>query len=168
MNAATILHYFFMATASIATVSLLFARHVFYGALLLIVVLLSLAGLYVLSFAEFIAITQILVYAGGILVVIIFAIMLTSHLNGKPLQIENSNRLAGAITSVALLIIFIVLIVDQFPAIHEGPGHPFPVSTLGQLILSEYVLPFEVTGIVLLISLIGAAVIASSSSPKRR
>jgi NADH-quinone oxidoreductase subunit J len=52
----------------------------FHGALLLITCLLALAGIYVIAFAEFVAVTQILVYAGGILVVIIFGIMLTTNL----------------------------------------------------------------------------------------
>ncbi|HTF19455.1 MAG TPA: NADH-quinone oxidoreductase subunit J [Chryseolinea sp.] len=166
MNAATILHYFFLAAASFATVALLFVRNVFYGALLLIITLLCLAGLYVLSFAEFLAITQILVYAGGILVVIIFAIMLTSHLHGKPLLVDHSNRLAGGLVGATLLGFLIYLIVNQFPVVANGQVRPFSISTLGRLLLTEYALPFEVTGVVLLIALIGAAVIASSSAPK--
>lgn len=167
MNVATLLHYFFLAAAALATVALLFVRNVFYGALLLIITLLSLAGLYVLSFAEFLAITQILVYAGGILVVIIFAIMLTSHLNGKPLLVGHSNQFAGGLVGTMILGYLIYLIVGQFP-LHTGTSlQPFSISTLGRLLLTEYVLPFEVTGVVLLIALIGAAVIASSSALKR-
>lgn len=167
MNAALILHYFFLAAATVATVALLFVRNVFYGALLLVITLLCLAGLYVLSFAEFLAITQILVYAGGILVVIIFAIMLTSQLNGKPLLVDHSNRLSGGFAGASMLGFLVYLIVDQFPILSNGHVRPFSISTLGRLLLTEYALPFEVTGVVLLIALIGAAVIASSSAPKR-
>jgi NADH-quinone oxidoreductase subunit J len=167
MNAATILHYFFLAAAAIATVALLFVRNVFHGALLLLVTLLSLAGLYVLSMAEFLAITQILVYAGGILVVVIFAVMLTSQLSGKPLLIDHSNRVAAALLSGALFGIIVYLMVDQFPLQPLAPMKPFSLPALGTLLLTEYALPFEVTGVVLLIALIGAAVIASTSSAKR-
>jgi NADH:ubiquinone oxidoreductase subunit 6 (subunit J) len=167
MNAATVLHYIFLAVASIATVALLFARSVFYGALLLIITLLSLAGLYVLSFAEFLAITQILVYAGGILVVIIFAIMLTSHLNGKPLSVDHANHFAGGLVGATILGILIFLIAEQFPIQTSPSLQNFSISVLGRLLLTEYALPFEVTGIVLLIALIGAAVVASTSALKR-
>lgn len=166
MTAADALHYFFLTTAALATLSLLFVRHVFYAALLLIITLISLAGLYVLSYAEFLAITQILVYAGGILVVMIFAIMLTSQLHGKPLLIDHSNRVAGACIGLALFSVMIYLLVAQFPSGIPAQGRLFDVSTLGTLLMSQYALPFEVAGVVLLISLIGAAVIASSPSNK--
>ena len=167
MNAATILHYIFLAGASIATVALLFTRNVFYGALLLIITLLSLAALYILSFAEFLAIAQILVYAGGILVVIIFAIMLTSHLNGKPLSVDHANQFAGGLVGATILGILTYLIAEQFPIQASPSPQTFSISVLGRLLLTEYALPFEVTGIVLLIALIGAAVVASSSALKR-
>jgi NADH-quinone oxidoreductase subunit J len=167
MNAATILHYFFLAAAATTTVALLFVRNVFHGALLLLITLLSLAGLYVLSMAEFLAVTQILVYAGGILVVVIFAIMLTSQLSGKPLLVDHSNRVAAALLSGALFGIIVYLMVDQFPLQAQAPMKPFSLPALGTLLLTEYALPFEVTGVVLLIALIGAAVIASTSSANR-
>lgn len=167
MSAATILHYSFLTIAALATVSLLFVRHVFYGALLLIITLLALAGLYVLSLAEFLAVTQILVYAGGILVIIIFAIMLTAQLNGKPLQIDHRNRVPGALIGLPLAAIMIALIAGQFPLDVQYYGQAFSISTIGVLLLSEYALPFEATGVVLLVALVGAAVIASSSLPKR-
>lgn len=167
MSAATILHYSFLAIAALATVSLLFVRHVFHGALLLIITLLALAGLYVLSLAEFLAVTQILVYAGGVLVIIIFAIMLTAQLDGKPLQIDHRNRVAGAIIGLSLAAIMVALITDQFPLDLQYSAQAFSISTIGVLLLSEYALPFEATGVVLLVALVGAAVIASSSFPKR-
>ena len=76
MNMTSFLFYFFEAVAAISSIALVFIRNVFYGALLLISCLLALAGIYVLAFAEFIAVTQIMVYAGGILVVIILGIKL--------------------------------------------------------------------------------------------
>jgi len=168
MNAAAALHYFFLSTAAIATVSLLFTRHVFYAALLLIITLLSLAGLYVLTLAEFLAVTQILVYAGGILVVMIFAIMLTSQLNGKPLLIDHSNRVPGAFIGMAFFGILSYLMSDQFPLDAGAQVQAFSVAKIGTLLMSAYALPFEVTGVVLLLSLIGASVIASSSTVKRQ
>lgn len=167
MSATIILHYVFIATAAVSTVALLFVRNVFYGALLLMITLLALAGLYVISFAEFLAITQLLVYAGGILVVIIFAIMLTSQLHGKPLLIEHRNPFSGALLCATVFGIITYLLVDQFPTVTNTPGEPFSLSTLGRLILTAYALPFEITGVVLLVALIGAAVIASSSAPKQ-
>ena len=72
MNITVFMLYFFEIAAALSAVSLIFIRHVFYGALLMVICLLSVAGLYVLMFAEFVAVTQVLVYAGGVLVIIIF------------------------------------------------------------------------------------------------
>lgn len=167
MSAAVILHYFFLIAAAIATILLLLVRNVLYGALLLIIVLLSLAGLYVLSFAEFLAIAQILVYAGGVLVLIIFAIMLTSQLNDKPLLIDHSNRFAGSIVGITLFAIMTYLLGSQIGLQASDTPELFSVPTLGRLMMTGYVLPFELTGIVLLVALIGAAVIASAYPSKR-
>src|SRR5687768_1114862 len=93
----------FLAAASAA--SILFVKNVFYGALLLIICLLSIAGIYVISHAEFIAVTQILIYAGGILVLIIFGIMLTTRISGKPLVVKNNNWFAGSLVGLPILIV---------------------------------------------------------------
>ena len=95
---ASFIFYFFEAVAALSAISLIFIRNVFYGALLLIICLLALAGIFVLAFAEFIAVTQILVYAGGILVVILFGIMLTTKISGKPLVVEHNNKFSGSLS----------------------------------------------------------------------
>ncbi|HPH47169.1 MAG TPA: NADH-quinone oxidoreductase subunit J, partial [Chryseolinea sp.] len=69
MTVLNFIFYFLEAVAALSAISIIFIRNVFYGALLLITCLLALAGIYVLAFAEFIAVTQILIYAGGILVI---------------------------------------------------------------------------------------------------
>jgi NADH:ubiquinone oxidoreductase subunit 6 (subunit J) len=170
VTAATSMFYFFEALAAISALALLFTRHVFYGAILVIVCLLSLAGIYVLAFAEFVAVVQILIYAGGILIVILFGIMLTSRTSGKPLVVQNGNQITGAIIGI---VIFASLLY-YFDDIHsDEKGYYFIASELwnqsdhvrqvGVNILVPYLLPFEVAGILLLIALVGAAVTASST-----
>ena len=98
MSLAQFIFYFFEALTAAAAIGILFVRNVFYAALLLLVCLLSVAGIYVMAFAEFIAVTQILVYVGGILVLIIFGIMLTSRISGKPLVVTNRYWFAALLT----------------------------------------------------------------------
>lgn len=169
MNAAPLMFYFFEVMAGLSALSLIFTRNVFYGALLLIVCLLSLAGIYVLAFAEFIAVTQILIYAGGILVVIIFGIMLTSKISGKPLVVQHTNWFSGALASAAFLGILLYLLSQHsFHTVQASPNPSGnPLHQIGTGLMSRYVLPFEMAGILLLIALVGAAVIASSAKPKK-
>jgi len=170
MNVAEIILYILECVAALAAISLIFVRNVFYGALLIVMCLLSIAGLYVLMFAEFIAVTQILVYAGGILVVIIFGIMLTSRISGKPLIVEHTRTFEGILCGI----VFFGLLVYAFTTytfdsgiFADGLTHQ-GIQTTGVLIMTEYALPFEVAGILLLNALIGSAVIASGAKSKPR
>ena len=166
MSIAVFMFYFFIGTAVLASTSLLFIKNVLHGALLLIVTLLSLAGLYILALSEFIAITQILVYAGGILVVIIFAIMLTSKLSGQPLQIGHGNLANGIIAGSAFFFILVFLISRESTFTDVTTARPVPLYELGVALMTDYALPFEVSGIVLLVALVGAAVFASTTTTK--
>ncbi len=161
--------YFLEAIAALSAISMIFIRNVFYGALLLITCLLALAGLYILAFAEFIAVTQILIYAGGILVVIIFGIMLTSKISGKPLVVQHSNLFSGTLAGLSffgLLIYF--LSIQKFELFSTTkPSPETSIQSFGIGLMSDFILPFEVAGILLLIALIGAAVIASSIKSKK-
>ena len=172
MNANILIFYGFQVMAALSAIALLFIRNVFYGTLLLIVCLLSLAGVYIFLNAEFIAVTQILIYAGGILVLIIFGVMLTSKFSGKPLVVENKHWLPGIVVGA----FFFGLLTKLFPESHFYTNDQLlrestytPINQIGILLMSDYVLPFEVAGLLLLIALISAAVIASSfNSDKKR
>ncbi|HEY9005257.1 MAG TPA: NADH-quinone oxidoreductase subunit J [Ohtaekwangia sp.] len=162
--------YFFECVTAGAAISLVFVRNVFYGALLLIVSLLSLAGIYVLAFAEFVAVTQILIYAGGILVVIIFGVMLTSKISGKPLVVTHANILGGVLVAGTFFMLLSVFIVKH-PFREQMSSLQLPadkvINNVGIGLMTDYVLPFEVAGILLLVALIGAAIIASTIKSKK-
>jgi NADH-quinone oxidoreductase subunit J len=152
-----------MAAAS--AFSILLTKNVFYGVLLLIVCLLSVAGIYVLSHAEFIAVTQILIYAGGVLVLIIFGVMLTTRISGKPLVVKNQYWLGGTLVGL----FFLIELIKLFSETSFYSGHPpikesnyNSINQIGILLMTDYVLPFEVAGVLLLVALIGASVVAST------
>ncbi|MEO5976992.1 MAG: NADH-quinone oxidoreductase subunit J [Chryseolinea sp.] len=163
MNIATFMFYFFVITAALTAILLLFTKNVLHGAFLLIITLLSLAGIYVLALAEFIAVAQILIYAGGILVVIIFAIMLTSKVSGKPLQLEHGNVINGMIVGGSFFLVLVFLISREEGLKVIPQSRLATINELGIALMTEYSLPFEVAGIVLLVSLIGASVFASTT-----
>lgn len=165
MNLVKILFYFFILMAGTGAIAILFSRNVFKSALYLLTSLLSVAALYVLSFAEFLAVTQILIYAGGILVIIIFGIMLTTRITGRSLVVEHTHLFGGAVAGIA----FFVLLVRYLPAsFQQAPPSLAPenIETIALKIFSRFSLPFEVAGLLLLIALIGAAVIASHLKTK--
>lgn len=166
MTATSSLFYFFEGVAALAAAGLLFSRNVFYGALFVIVCLLAIAGIYVLAFAEFVAVTQILVYAGGILVVILFGIMLTSKISGKPLVVQQGNVFIGTLISLTIFGFLLFYFGKQVFAPAAFVGFGDSIKPIGTGLMVEFLLPFEIAGILLLIALIGAAVTATSINKK--
>ena len=141
-------------------VSLILQRHPIHSALSLIVVMVALAGLYLLQGAEFVAAVQIIVYAGAIMVLFIFVIML---LNAGEEERANLSRLARFV-GVPLGVVFLVQVsywIGRATA-HLPSGPPESVSTrdLSTLLFSSYVFPFEMTSFLILIALLGALVLA--------
>ncbi|HYG19952.1 MAG TPA: NADH-quinone oxidoreductase subunit J [Ohtaekwangia sp.] len=169
MNVIATLFYSFIFIAAAAALSLIFTRNVFYGALLMIVCLLSIAGIYVLLYAEFLAVTQVLVYAGGILVIILFGIMLTARVSAKPLVIGHHYITGGLLVAGSLFVLLIWFFRQQQFAEPVTVQHPEgfdPTSIIGLNLMREFLLPFEVSGILLLVALIGASVMASFKQKK--
>ena len=156
--------YTFTILAAASALALAFSKNVFYSAMYVIVCLLALAGIYVLSFAEFIAVTQILVYAGGVLVIIVFGIMLTAKLSNKPLEVTHGNIFSGLVLSVPvfLLLVYAMYSAPMGTALSDpNEKNPQAIQRIGISLMSEYVLAFEIAGLLLLVALIGAAVIAA-------
>ena len=159
MKIAEILFYFFILMAASGALAILFSKNVFKSAMYLLVSLLSIAAIYALSFAEFLAVTQILIYAGGITVIIIFGIMLTTRISGKPLVVKNTHVLSGALAGIALFVLLIRYLPDLSGNERTLAAEGIPVIALQ--LFSLYTLPFEIAGLLLLIALIGAAVVTS-------
>jgi len=154
--------FWLLAAVSVGGALLVLSTHnMFRAALSLVVSFLGVAGIFALVNAEFLAVVQILVYAGGVAVLVIFAVMVTR-------DVTEGNRTTGmqplaAIVSVGVLSALIYAIVqakwDLLPDTLPAPAAAVFVDTpasLGGLLLNEFVLPFEIAGIVLLAAVIGA------------
>jgi len=168
MNKENLILYGFAALASLSALGILLIRNVFHGALLLLICLVSLAGIYLLLQAEFLAATQIIIYAGGVLVLIIFGIMLTLRLSGKAITVRHQNYAAGVLVAMCLLAILLYSLAGfGFSPGGGGQDMTHHINHVGLALFTNYVAPFEVAGLLLLISLIAAAVIASQILPRR-
>lgn len=161
MSVAVFLFYFFILLAAAGAGAIVFSKNVFKSALFLLTALLSVAALYVLSFAEFLAVTQVLIYAGGILVIIIFGIMLTTRISGLSLKVRNAHTLSGGLVGLSMFILLVTHIPVPRPPL-EDSRLAEGISAIAFSIFSEYSLPFEIAGILLLVALVGAAVITSN------
>jgi len=173
----TMLFYLFAAVAIVSSLLVIGQRNPIYSVLLLIFSFGALSGLYVLLDAPFVAVIQIIVYAGAIMVLFLFVVML---LNAPHEDTEYDERIhvlmrPGPMRLGALLAV--VLIVELVWALLEGGGETGPfgagsvsaVADIGRALFTTYAFAFEVTSILILVAMVGAVVIArrdpASASP---
>jgi NADH-quinone oxidoreductase subunit J len=162
MSFHLILFLAFGAVCAGGAVNLLAQRHPINSALSLIAVMAALAGEYLLLGAEFVAAVQVIVYAGAIMVLFVFVIML---LNAGEEEETKGSRIAlllgipGMLTG-SVLIAWVVLRHSGTEAVAIGalPGRP---TDIAQLLFHDFLLPFEVTSVLILIAIMGAVVLAS-------
>ena len=159
--------YIFMGTSIAAVLVMILNRNIFYGALALLICLISLAGIYALLQAEFLAITQLLIYAGGVLVLLIFGIMLTNKISGKPVLTDSHNWFSGIIISTSLLgVLLFSFQQTEIMIAQSNLNTTRNINNIGIELMSTYAAPFELSGVLLLVCLIGAALTASSFKKK--
>ena len=136
-----------------------------HSAVSLLFSLFGIAGLYVFLFADFLAATQVVIYVGGILVLIIFGVMLTNKIDKPVIESVSSNKIIGVlISSFIFTILSIIVIQTKWPIIENSSPGPSTVELIGKLILGKYLLPFELVSILLLAALVGAALLARKKS----
>src|SRR5258708_35030540 len=153
----------FYALAALTVSSALmvaFSRNIVYSTFALLGAFMGVVGIYILLAADFVAMVQLLVYVGGILVLTIFAVMLTAGIA----DVTVSNRAVGtgsAIVTGGIATSVMLYALMRTPCHFATPVTPLPPTYgIGNAFLGDYVLPFEVASLVLLAALIGAIVIS--------
>lgn len=162
MSGPLIVFFTLAALAVFGALSLIVHRHPIHSALSLIVVMISLAGLYLLMGAEFVAAVQIIVYGGAIMVLFVFVIML---LNAGAEERTNMSKLAGyagiplALALTGLLAAAVGQSADAVQA-YTAAGTAAPTKALALLLFQDFVYPFELTSFLILVAILGAIVLA--------
>jgi len=157
---STILFYFFALLTLGSAFLVVYLSSIMRAALSLLFSLIGVAALYALMAADFLAAAQLLIYVGGILILILFGVMLTQRIYTVQVFAGKSQVIPGAVVSLGLALCLIVSIWSQH---FSSQGHLENLPTtgrIGQLLLTRYVLPFEVASVLLLVALIGAAYLA--------
>jgi NADH:ubiquinone oxidoreductase subunit 6 (subunit J) len=166
MQVSSLIFYACAAMIVFCAVRVVSARHVFHAALYLAATLALLAVLYLLLQAEFVAVVQLLVYVGAVIVLIIFAVMLTAQIGDA--KVEQTNRLAlpAALGSVAVFLILQKALLSApwdkaaAAASQQAPGALSNLQAVGLSLLNDYVYPFELIALILFTALVGAVLIA--------
>jgi NADH-quinone oxidoreductase subunit J len=166
MVAQNIFFYLFAALIVGAAIAVVTTKNVVRAALYLVTVFVGVVAQYLLLAAEFVAVTQILVYIGAIMVLMLFGIMLTRARIGRDVDLTQDTWWLGLITAVGLCAVMGYALIDAFEdtplpqdtRIDDVAGSNS--ATLSDAIFSQYLIPFEVVSVLLLAALVGAIVLA--------
>ncbi len=141
-----------------------FARNLVHAAFSLLFTFFGLACLYIYLAADFVGLSQVIVYVGGILILLLFGVMFTGNVTGVGVKQVLHKRWGALALVLFLFVLLITVLGTPWPAM-ENPADKelsSTVSPIGILLLTDYLLPFEIASLLLLIALIGAVVIAQS------
>jgi NADH-quinone oxidoreductase subunit J len=161
MTAELILFVVFAAVAVMAAVNLIVQRHPIHSALSLIVVMVSLAALYLLLGAELLAAVQIIVYAGAIMVLFVFVIMLLNAGEEERTEFSRAAKFMGVPLGVALTAMLVYRMSANVPAaMTAAVEKEDQTRALSRLLFTKLMFPFELTSVLILIAILGAVVLA--------
>jgi NADH-quinone oxidoreductase subunit J len=159
VSLSVIVFYGLAGMAVVGAAGVAFSRNIIYSALGLMLSFMGVAGLYVILGADFVAGVQVLLYVGGVLVLTLFAVMLTQGIR----DVEVSNRSVGTIPAIVIVAGTIAVMYRAFSEASwaENASALTESSTyaVGNALLGDYILPFEVASLVLLSVLVGAVVL---------
>ncbi|MEW6026878.1 MAG: NADH-quinone oxidoreductase subunit J [Planctomycetota bacterium] len=135
------------------------SRNIVYSAFALLLTFFSVAGIYVFLSAQFLAVAQVVIYVGGILVLILFAVMLTNRI--KDVNLSNPS-IPPYIAAPLALVIFagLVWMITNTPWNSVGLQEVGTINDIGNVLMGKYLLAFEVAAVLLLGALLGAAYLA--------
>ena len=156
MTGSLIFFYTAATLVILGGIGVVITKNIVYAAFSLLVSMIGIAGVFLLAFAEFLALVQILIYGGAVVIVILFALMLTRIEDFRDLS-DSRNRPLALLVSLILFAVLVASLI-QTPTSTGDRSHVSMVE-LGESLFTDWAIPFEVASLVLLVALIGAIVI---------
>jgi NADH-quinone oxidoreductase subunit J len=160
-TASAVLFYLFAGLSGASALGVVLSRNIVRTAVCLLFTLVGVAGLYFLLESEFLAAVQLVVYAGGTLILIVFGVMLTSKSPFSRFE-PKQGEIVTAITIAAVLFVALVMAIQSAGFVPDwlDTTQRYPIGALGQALLGDYLVPFELASVLLLVVMIGAAYLA--------
>jgi len=167
MEFTTVLFYLFSVVTLGAAAVMVFSKNIVHSAFALMFALIGVAALYVLLYADFMAATQLLVYVGGILILFLFGVMLTSQGTTLDFKTVTVNLIPATVLSLSAAVLLILVFLQTDWVISEQAAASDSVHDLGMLLMGDYILPFISVGVLLLIAIIGAILMSTRIREKQ-
>ena len=165
-----ILFFMFSGVILLGMIGLIFTKNVIHAAFILVVVLIALAGVYVVFQAEYLAVVQLLVYAGGVVILLAFGLMLTQQVKEGASITVHHLIFPGILLVVTVGFAFSKALMESQSLLHKkGKNENIeePVWSIGKLLMTDYILAFELIAFLLLVVLVGASYYSHQSSKVR-
>lgn len=160
------LFYFFAVFTAVSAAIVVLSRHILHAAFALLFTFFGVACIYILLNADFIAAAQVLIYVGGVLILILFGVMLTQRI-GDVKFIAIPMQLYGAAIICTLIFSLIIYVIYNQPWMIRTQGEiTSTTERIGVMLLNDYLLPFEVASLLLIVALVGAAIIAERAKKR--
>ena len=140
------------------------SKSLLYSAYALLFTFIGVTGLYIFLWADFLAIVQVVVYVGGILVLIIFGIMLTNKITSVNISHTSMQKSVGAVVVIGFIGLLGYMILNTPWLVLSNAEPSDTTSAIGRLLLMDYLLPFEAVSLLLLGALIGATTLSRKDS----
>ncbi len=173
MSGELIVFYALSAITVIGALGVVLDRNVVRATLMLLIALLGVAGIFLVAFAEFLALAQILLYGGAVTIVVLFSIMLTRTADLR-VNLDNPQRpMAALIAIAAFFLLTLTFVNSDIGELDETTSVAIPgadagssgFETVGDVLFNQWAIPFEIASLVLLVAMIGAIALARSDDP---
>ena len=161
MQFSTVIFYIFALVTVGSGAMVVFANRLIHAVFALLFTFFGVAGLYIFLGADFLAGAQVLIYVGGILILLLFGVMLTNRIYDLRILAERVQFVPSVIVvGLGFALLVLVIIRTTWP-LSNGALQTHTTAQLGKLLMTDYLLPFEVVSVLLLAALIGATLLAS-------
>ncbi len=160
MTGTELAFYMMAAFALVGAAGLAITRNVVHGALFLILALLGVGGVFFMLLADFLALVQVLLYAGGVTILMLFAMMLT-QVHERPQAVDTPQRPWAALAALAFFgVTTFMIYATPWPQAMQGGPQRVSFIDLSTSLFSRWAVPFEIASVLLLVALLGAVIIA--------
>ncbi|MCE4217104.1 NADH-quinone oxidoreductase subunit J family protein [Aquirufa antheringensis] len=162
--------YFLSGLTLLSALMVVLAKNPIHSVLYLVFTFFCISGHYVLLNAQFLMAVNIIVYAGAIMVLFLFVIMMFDLRKNQPESKSNLTKLAGSVVAGSLLVVLIALVRQnnfQTPQVEGFVSQTGMVENLGKVLYSEYLLPFELVSILFFVAMVGAVLLGKREAGER-
>ncbi|WP_445453619.1 NADH-quinone oxidoreductase subunit J family protein [Flavobacterium sp. 25HG05S-40] len=171
MSTITIIFYFLSAITLASAFLTIYSRNPIHSAIYLVICMMSIVGHYLMFNAQFLALVQLIVYAGAIMVLFLFTIMLMNLNKEDEVHKPRITRLGAIVVFILMSVVLVTVFINSKTIMgeYDVTGEDFQsIKALGKILLNEYMVPFEFASILLLVAMMGVVLLSKKEKTEKK